>query len=43
MARLGGIEPEAEAEAQLSVLGEYARDQRLLSCLEAHRVHMDET
>jgi hypothetical protein len=42
VARFTGIEPEAEAETGLSVLGHHARDQRLLARLEAHRMDVDE-
>jgi hypothetical protein len=42
VARFLGIEPEAEAEADLAFLRQHTGDQRLLSCLEAHRMHMRE-
>jgi hypothetical protein len=43
LARFGSVEPEAEAEAGLSLFGEHAGDQRLLAAREAHRVHVDKS
>jgi hypothetical protein len=42
VARLRGIELEAEAVSQLSFLREHSRDERLLPRLQAHGVHVDE-
>jgi hypothetical protein len=42
VARLGGVEPEAEAEAGFAVLGEYPRDERLLPGGKAHRLDVGE-
>jgi len=41
-ARLGGVEPEAEPVARLSVLRQHARDQRFLPGSQAQRVDVDE-
>jgi hypothetical protein len=41
VARLGGVEPEAEAVAGLSFFRQHARDERLLASLQAHGVHVD--
>jgi len=41
VARLGGVEPEAEAVAGLSLLRHHAGDERLLASLQAHGVHVD--
>jgi hypothetical protein len=43
VARLGGVEPEAETEAGLSVLGEHARDERFVAALQPHGMHVDES
>jgi hypothetical protein len=43
VARLGGVEPEAEAEADRAVVGEHSRDERLVAALQPHRVNVDES
>jgi hypothetical protein len=43
VACLGGVEPEAEAEAGFPFLCQHAGDERLLASLQAHRVHVDES
>jgi hypothetical protein len=43
VARLGGVEPEAEAIADLSLLRHHAGDERLLAGLQAHGMHVDES
>jgi hypothetical protein len=43
VARLRRVELEAEAEADLSILRQHPRDERLLARLQAHGVHMDES
>ena len=40
--RLGGVEAEAEAVADLAVFGVDARDERLFAGGEAHRLHVGE-
>jgi len=43
VARLRGIKLEAEAVADLSLRGQHPCDKRLLACLQAHGMHVDES
>jgi hypothetical protein len=43
MARLRGVELEAEAVPHLPFLRQYSRDKRFLARLQAHGVHVDES
>ena len=42
VARLGGVEPQAEAVTHFPVFGEHARHEYLLASGDAHRLHVNE-
>jgi len=43
VARLGGVEPEAEAVAGFSILRQHARDERFLAGSQAYGMHVNES